>query len=309
MIKVELAFSGRYEIILEDESGKIKEHKVVDNMLLDGFFKTVCQYKRPLYTAIAACEIGDGDTPVQPTDTGLSGNVLASVYGSSENSIEGEYPVYKKVTYTFAAGVGTGTIKEIGIRSSWSGLYTSRIVLDEPIEKGDFDKLTVIYTLSAKRGGSWTGTITGGQRDGETDIDYTVSMNNRQLFQLFHNQYETMDKWPSSGRVTIGDSNAPSDLENDTYSTIKGNKLFEGVPMVKDFKEYSEGDNFVDMVLGLEDSQVEGEIGEILFRIAAIGYFRVTFNPKLDKTGDYRLYMTLRYQFTRGESTATMTEM
>lgn len=300
MIKVELAFSGRYEIILEDESGKIKEHKVVDNMLLDGFFKTVCEYKRPIYTAIAECEIGDGDTPVQPTDTGLSGNVLASVYGSSENSIEGEYPVYKKVTYTFAAGVGTGTIKEIGINSSLSGIYTSRIVLDEPIEKGDFDKLTVIYTLSAKRGGSWTGTITGGQRDGETDIDYTVSMNNRQLFQLFHNRYETMDKWPSSGRVTIGDSNAPSDLENDLDSTIKGNTLFQGVPMVRDFKEYSEGDNFVDMVLGLEDSQVEGEIGEIVFGIYSVGYFRVTFNPKLDKTGDYRLYMTLRYQFTRG---------
>lgn len=309
MIKVELAFSGRYEIILEDESGKIKEHKVVDNMLLDGFFKVVCQYKKPIYMAIAACEIGDGDTPVQPTDTGLSGNVLASVYGSSKNSIEGEYPVYKKVTYTFAAGVGTGTIKEIGIRGGWAGAYTSRIVLDEPIEKVDFDKLTVIYTLSAKRGGSWTGTITDGQRDGETDIDYTVSMNNRQLFLFFHNQYETMDKWPSSGMVTIGDSNAPSDLENDTYSTIKGNTLFEGVPMVKDFKEYSEGDNFVDMVLGLEDSQVEGEIGEILFRISSRGYFRVTFNPKLDKTGDYRLYMTLRYQFTRGESTATMTEM
>lgn len=318
IIPIDIGFSGVYELILEDtRTGLIKDHRTVHNMLLDGFVEHMANYKRSAGQAIGNCEIGDGDTVVQASDTGLSGNVLATASNSpSYDEKEGllDYPAYRRRTFEFPAGTGTGTIREVGITGMPAySLYTSRIVLEESLVKGEYDKLTVIYTITGKRGSSWTGTIPGGQRDGVTDIDYKVTMNNWQMSNLFHNftTGHMIRDWPNQGYVIIGDSNADSDLTNDENDEIKGTQLFKGVPFERYFNTYTAGDSHVDMVVGFEDTQVTGYIGEVVFAISSyyIGYFRVTFNPKLDKTDTFRLYMTLRYQITRGTSSVTVTQL
>src|SRR5690606_1254618 len=220
IIPASIRFKGTYDIVLRDTiTGKIKDKRKIDNMLLNGFKRYLLDDMRSL-DDLSSCNfnIGTDNTPPSRSDTGLKGTRLATKKGIERSSSLGKYPLTLTITATFPAGEGTGSIGEIGLYY-YHGI--SRIALDPKIDKTDTDELIITYTLTAYRLVA-SGTIPGGQRDGVTDINWKLTFNNEQLYYfLYETLYERNSDYFGT-RVRLGDSNADSDLINDEHNTLKG---------------------------------------------------------------------------------------
>ncbi len=302
IIPVSIRFKGTYDIVLRDTiTGKIKDKRKIDNLLLNGFksfllggllsLQDIGGYYCLIY-------IGTDNTPPSRSDTGIIGTTLASHKGTSQLSSEGEYPFTVTKTVIFPAGVGTGSVGEIVLNyDSYPYYALSRIALDPKIDKTNTDELIITYTLTAYRSADViSGTIPGGQRDGVTDINWKLTFNNEQFYYFLYNRLSTI---PSS-YVLLGDSNADSDLINDTQSTLKGNQIADIKPFYYEWLQYSPGNNYRDLRLGFEKDQGKGNIAEMIpynRNGFYAGVCRVTFDPPLDNTDpNYRLYLTLRFR-------------
>ena len=233
--------------------------------------------------------IGTSNQAASPTDTGIIGTQLASKNGTAENS--GTNPRVKTITAVFPAGTGTGTVQEVVLAGN---VATARQVVNPKLVKTDQHELTVVWTLSLSRSAdSYSGTITGGQRDGITDIDWTLTINDNQLG--IWAALGSSEAWTNGFSILTGDSNAASDLENDGYNTIKGTQLFGGAPKYTEPQTYTTGSFYRDVRLGLDIDQSNGSIKELILRTSyGRGLFRITFDPGLDKVDTYRLYLTFR---------------
>ena len=300
IIPTSIRFKGTYDIVLRDTiTGKIKDKRKIDNMLLNGFKSFLLGDLRSLadissYIII----IGTDNTPPSRSDTDIKGTSLASDRGTTQTSSLGEYPFTLTKTATFPAGVGTGSIGEIVLYKNVSpsrGL--SRIALDPKIDKTDTDELIITYTLTAYRLADVTsGTIPGGQRDGVTDINWKFTINNEQFYYFLTQRLSNVD------RVYLGDSNADSDLINDKYDTLKGNQIAYFYPFHREWLPYSLENDYRDLVFGFEKDQGKGNIAEIVLAYWSI--CRITFDPPLDNTDpNYRLYLTFRFYIDLGEET------
>ena len=301
IIPVSIRFKGTYDIVLRDTiTGKIKDKRKIDNLLLNGFKSFLLDGLLSLQVIGGLnCSIHIGTDNTYPTrsDTGIIGTTLASHRGTSQISSLGEYPFTVTKTVIFPAGVGTGSVGEIVLRYDRSPYYAlSRIALSPKIDKTNTDELIITYTLTAYRSADViSGTIPGGQRDGVTDINWKLTFNNEQFYYFLYNQLNTI---PS--RVVLGDSNADSDLINDKNNTLKGNQIALFIPFHGEWLQYSPGNNYRDLRLGFEKDQGKGNIAEMIpfNRNGFIaGVCRVTFDPPLDNTDpNYRLYLTLRFR-------------
>ena len=301
IIPVSIRFKGTYDIVLRDTiTGKIKDKRKIDNLLLNGFKSFLLdgllslQVIGDLYCSI---HIGTDNTPPSRSDTGIIGTTLASHRGTSQISSPEEYPFTVTKTVIFPAGVGTGSVGEIVLRYDRSPYYgLSRIALAPKIDKTDTDELIIIYTLTAYRSADViSGTIPGGQRDGVTDINWKLTFNNEQFYYFLYNQLSTIPSY-----VRLGDSNADSDLINDKNNTLKGNQIEHFIPFHSEWLQYSPENDYRDLVLGFETNQGKGNIAEMIpFNRNGFyaGMCRVTFDPPLDNTDpNYRLYLTLRFR-------------
>ena len=302
IIPVSIRFKGTYDIVLRDTiTGKIKDKRKIDNLLLNGFKSFLLDGLLSLQVIGGLnCSIHIGTDNTYPTrsDTGIIGTTLASHRGTSQISSPGEYPFTVTKTVIFPAGVGTGSVGEIVLRYNRSPFYAlSRIALSPKIDKTNTDELIITYTLTAYRSADViSGTIPGGQRDGVTDINWKLTFNNEQFYYFLYNQLSTMP----SRYVHLGDSNADSDLINDSHNTLKGNQIANFIPFHSEWLQYSPGNNYRDLRLGFEKDQGKGNIAEmILFNRNGFspGVCRVTFDPPLDNTDpNYRLYLTFRFR-------------
>lgn len=317
IIPASIRFKGTYDIVLRDTiTGKIKDKRKIDNMLLNEFksFILDINYSLQDLNNYGRIYIGTNNTPPSRSDTGIKGTSLAYVIGTTRISSPGEYPFTLTKTATFPAGTGTGSIGEIVFRYEYafdSAYYgISRIALDPKIDKTDTDELIITYTLTAYRSADViSGTIPGGQRDGVTDINWKLTFNNEQFYYfLGGGSYEEIRKYFSS--VILGDSNADSDLINDKHNTLKGNQIASFNPFHRQWLQYSPENDYRDLVLGFEKDQGKGNIAEMILFIKAgsfdsfNGVFRVTFDPPLDNTDpNYRLYLTFRFYIELGEET------
>ncbi|HUM44416.1 MAG TPA: WD40 repeat domain-containing protein [Fervidobacterium sp.] len=229
--------------------------------------------------------------------------------------------IFTSRKWIFPAGVGTGTIREAFVQSnnflSGSALPATpvaRKVFDLPIEKTEFHQLEVEWTIEASLPQVSVGVISGGQVDGVTDITWKAEVAQTQLRYLcqapsirfgssthYRNpiyrlaaraEYSSAD-W---GALTIvGSSNLPGNLEFDDINTIYGSEMLnqlmvmEEVPYVTDsFRQRFR--------LMLEVDQANGEIGEILIRHLG----RLTFDPPLQKSSNYRLYIDFMFALSQG---------
>ena len=308
IIPASIRFKGTYDIVLRDTiTGKIKDKRKIDNMLLNGFksfllggllsLQVIGDYYCLIY-------IGTDNTPPSRSDTGIIGTTLAYHRGTSQISSLGKYPFTLTKTVIFPAGVGTGSVGEIVLRyNSYPYYGISRIALDPKIEKTDTDELIITYTLTAYRSADViSGTIPGGQRDGVTDINWKLTFNNEQFYYFLYNKLSTIPEM-----VYLGDSNADSDLINDKNNTLKGNQIANFIPFHSQWLQYSPGNNYRDLRLGFEKDQGKGNIAEmILYNRNGFspGVCRVTFDPPLDNTDpEYRLFLTFRFRIDLGEET------
>src|SRR5690606_19386804 len=192
IIPASIRFKGTYDIVLRDTiTGKIKDKRKIDNMLLNGF-------KRLLLDGLLSLQeirdwgyifIGTDNTPPSRSDTGIKGTSLASERVTVQTSSPGRYPFTLTIRATFPAGVGNGSVGEIFLQKRGPSPYygISRIALDPKIEKTDTDELIVTYTLTAYRLVT-SGTIPGGQRDGVTDINWKLTLNNEQLYYFLYGE-------------------------------------------------------------------------------------------------------------------------
>src|SRR5690606_9989980 len=189
IIPASIRFKGTYDIVLRDTiTGKIKDKRKIDNMLLNGFKRFLLIDMLSLKDISDYCSIfiGTNNTPPSRSDTGIKGTSLAYERGTTQISSLGEYPFTLTKRATFSAGTGTGSIGEIVLYKNQSpsrGL--SRIALDPKIDKTDTDELIITYTLTAYRSADViSGTIPGGQRDGVTDINWKLTFNNQQFYYV-----------------------------------------------------------------------------------------------------------------------------
>lgn len=295
VIPVSVGLRGDVKMIMRNVVTGEVETREIRNTILN-------QYKNRLfnYTYIFSggflssagnnVRIGTSKQAASPTDTGIIGTQLASKAGTVVDS--GTSPRVKTITAVFPAGTGTGTIQEVVLASTSAA--TARQVVSPALDKTDQHELTVEWTISLSRSAkSYSGTITGGQRDGNTDIDWTLTINDSQL-----GSWAAIGSalWTNGFFLKTGDSNAASDLVNDGHSTIKGTQLFSGAPAYTEPQSYTADSFYRDVRLGLDIDQSNGSVKELILRVGATkqGLFRITFDPGLDKVDTYRLYLTFR---------------
>src|SRR5690606_29117582 len=154
IIPASIRFKGTYDIVLRDTiTGKIKDKRKIDNMLLNGFKRFLLDelYSFSNLYTWSYIKIGTNNTPPSRSDTDIIGTSLSSRSGTTQISSLGEYPFTFTKTATFPAGVGTGSIGEIVLyKQEYSPYYgLSRIALDPKIDKTDTDELIITYTLTA----------------------------------------------------------------------------------------------------------------------------------------------------------------
>ena len=230
--------------------------------------------------------------------------------------------IFTSRKWVFPAGVGTGTIREAFVRSnnlSNSALPTTpvaRKVFDLPIEKTEFHQLEVEWTIEASLPQVSVGVISGGQVDGVTDVTWKAEVAQTQLRSLCqallirfgsNNRYRNpiyclaaRAEYSSAawGALTIvGSSNLPGNLEFDDINTIYGSELFNQLMVMEEVPYVT--DSFQQRFrLMLEVDQANGEIGEILIRYLG----RLTFDPPLQKSSNYRLYIDFMFALSQGEN-------
>lgn len=275
--------------------------------------------------AMHSCSIGTSNVPPTRSDTGIKGTILAtSTEGTTvAYSPYGTYPVFLTRKWVFPAGVGTGNIGEVFLQamresygtSAWYGQAVARQVFDPVIEKTDYHELTVEWTITMTTE-PMEGDIPNGQRDGSTTVHWKSFINNRQLWAWAFGNYISGSRAgairfaPISSNmppyfVITGDSNVDSDLENDLHNTLKGNQLYSGFLQLSTTNSYIKDSYYRDFRLGFDVSQSNGQIGELLLRCRhndSSDYneeyiCRITFDPPLDKTNKYQLYLDLRLGF------------
>ena len=269
-----------------------------------------------------SCSIGTSNDAPTRSDNGIKGSTLATSNSGKDvaYSAYGTYPVYMTRKWIFAAGIGTGNIGEVVLKAMtesgtcWEGQVVARQVFDPVIEKNDYHELTVEWTITMTAE-TIEGDIPNGQRDGVTSIHWKSFINYRQLWAWAFGNLSTYSEGAINFKkieyssliiepyyVITGDSNADSDLANDAHNTLKGNQLYSGFLQLSSTYSYVMNSYYRDIRLGFDTNQSNGSIGELLLRCRQVyqsdygeEYIcRITFNPPLDKTNAYQLYIDLR---------------
>lgn len=138
--------TGKVNVVLKDENGRIKEDFTVDNLVVDaGLDYIASRMKDATATAMSHMEVGTDTTAAAAGDT-----TLGSAVGSSRTALTSTTVTDNAVAYvcTFAAGTGTGALTEAGIfNASSAGDMLCRTVYSV-INKGAADSMTITWTIT-----------------------------------------------------------------------------------------------------------------------------------------------------------------
>ena len=210
----------------------------------------------------------------------------------------------KKITakWIVEPGVGTGNINEVFVDASDLGPYynaaVARQVLDTTIVKESYHQLEFEWTIKAQNPtGVYSGTITGGGRDGATNIDYKIFIGNMSFAGIV-NKRSLMPYFGVSGNASAagGTSNADSDLSLD--AVVIGNSEGYVVPYEVTPSSYVADSLERSFTVGFNTDQlnITDGIGEIIFKDSnGNSAFRITFTPKLEKINTFRLYLDFTF--------------
>lgn len=245
-----------------------------------------------------------------------------------ENALEPK--LFTSCKWVFPAGEGTGTISEALVKTANANNISSRThglpvtplarkVFETPIIKTEFHALEIEWTLSVSLPELGAGIISGGQVDGSTDISWCAEIPIAHLKEILTNSYgyqtgssfytyhyrnpvyrlieqaeSTSGSWGAD--IIVGDSNDLVDLEFFVQRVSVGAQLFKG-KMVLEADPYVPNSFQRRFRIGLDVDIANGNIGEIV--IQRIGRF--TFDPPLQKSSDYRLYIDFVFALSQGE--------
>ena len=209
-------------------------------------------------------------------------------------------------SYYFPSGTDLGDIDQIKLKE-WDGDICSVIDLSTTITIGEYDEFTVEYERSITRGASsWSGTITGGSKDGTKDINWIATINDAQLAEIASKGFGAMEYFAFYPYAMLGTDNTASDLANDGDSWPNGSNLSKN--NIGYSFNYDSDNKITTLDFGWDTGVGNGSVGEVVVGYenddgdsGETSFLRVTFNPKLDKTNNFRLYLTFNVQFQRGQ--------
>jgi hypothetical protein len=137
--------TGELEVLLYGADGKIKERRVVKNLVVDAGEVIIAQaMANESPTLPSHMAIGTSNTAVDGTQTALQGTEL------DRNALTSTTRSTSSVTYqaSWAAGDGTGTIEEAGLFDAASAGNMFARALTGTIVKGASDALTINWTVT-----------------------------------------------------------------------------------------------------------------------------------------------------------------
>ena len=205
--------------------------------------------------------------------------------------------------WTFAAGVGTGVIREIALRSSstspWSSSWVARQVLSTPIDKTQFHELDVEWTLEVLVPQAFEGTIPNGQRDGSS-IDWAYHLYPVHAVYLFASQDTSYrPAWfgiTGTPSLHVSQSNdEPDILWVQPAQKAPFNEDLSGTGL-RTPDPYTPGSLSRTVRINLDVHQANnGPVGAL--SLSGLGY--ITFDPPLDKVDTHRLYVDVTISLQR----------
>ena len=140
-------FKGHFRLDCFDRNGRQKWMEEIDNLLTNNGFDFIADamFKASQPGAMTHVAIGSGATAAAANQTALITELAraAAVYAHVAGT--------KAVTLvvTFAAGTGTGTVREVGVLNAASnGVMLSRATLAVARAKAATDSLQVTYTFT-----------------------------------------------------------------------------------------------------------------------------------------------------------------
>lgn len=288
------------------------------------------------------CFIGSDGTPPTRQDTGIRSELAATTQGQYFNSYgySGSWtsPDYNKKpehfigkTFIFPAGVGTGEIREVALKTNNSPTSTgvmdnimlARQIVEPAIVKSEFHQIEVEWIITGTiQNRSVSEIIPNGQIDG-SPVTYNVSINYLQAFHLLcgvftrflspntiryrgahHAFFENYSN--NFPHAIIGDSNEPSDVANDPDINIKGNTIF-AIDISTTPDPYVAGSLQRKTRLMFETNQANADIAEIVLCNRrptsttledTVAFARITFDPPLQKVDTHRLYIDLLFSIS-----------
>lgn len=149
---------GNVDIILYDKSGKVKDERHFDNLIVDSGFEGVASRIAPHDGSINPSSpfnyigLGTGSAPVAASQTSL---VSELPFGAGYSRVQDSQATYSTtsgkqlgLSVVFTPGQATGTINESGLFDAASGGDMLARQTFSTINKGASDTLTVTWTIT-----------------------------------------------------------------------------------------------------------------------------------------------------------------
>lgn len=152
MSHIHIGLSGRYTIEKRNAAGEIVQTLEFDNLITDAGLE-----RWGTAGVIDRCYLGSGTATPAVTDTVMAAQLASTTSETTPPSATYDVALRSQTqykTWRFAAGVGTGYVREVGV--GWAtGLWSRALVLDgngnqQTIEKLADETLDVTYALTYK---------------------------------------------------------------------------------------------------------------------------------------------------------------
>ena len=149
MIKQKLGMKGVVRLELRGPDGKVKDVREKENDIVNSGLDWLKEFAFDSFNPttlnrMSHIAIGTGTTAVDPTDTALQTELVREAF---EGYTAGGTGVMT-VEVTFAAGVGTGAITEVGVFNDDPGGEMWNRVVFSAVNKAAGDSLKVTVTVS-----------------------------------------------------------------------------------------------------------------------------------------------------------------
>lgn len=138
---------GRFDMVCRSADGSIKWRESFENLITrNGFdFMADVMFNSSRPSIMSHVAIGSGSTAAADSQTELVTELAreSGVYAHTDNT------KVSTLTATFAAGTGTGTIREVAVlNAAAAGTMLSRALLGAARTKAVADSLVVTYTFT-----------------------------------------------------------------------------------------------------------------------------------------------------------------
>ena len=145
MINEELKLRGDVAIVLKDKDGKVKDSRVIHNLVVNSGLTFICSRMGGTSAGVMShMALGSGTTAASSGQTDL-----VSILGSRE-ALDSTSASSNTITYvsSFEAGEGTGAVTEAGVfNAASSGTMLCRTVFAVVNKQAD-DTMSVTWTIT-----------------------------------------------------------------------------------------------------------------------------------------------------------------